>query len=452
MNYPVWDLPLLGGSILIAVIAVLHVFVAHFAIGGGLFLVLTEARAYRENDPGLLAYVKTHSLFFALVVLVFGAVSGAGIWWTIGLIQPTATSTLIHTFVWAWAIEWVFFLVEIAAAYVYYYGWDRLERRTHLTIGWIYFGAAWLSLFVINGIVAFMLTPGRWLNTRDFFDAFFNPTMLPSLVMRTASTVAIAGLYAMLTATTIPDDRQRARTMRWSGKWVLVGTAAMPLAAIWYLAVIPPLAREIPLGAAPAVTIFSGLSLLLSLWIVVVTFFGPYRHPHYANVVLVAILGFLGLGVTGVTEWVREAVRKPYIIYGYMYANSIRVADAATVNEQGILASAKWVSVRSAEEPTRLEAGRQIFRTECSACHTIDGYNGIRVLVKGWREDYLAYQVQHLNELKGFMPPFTGTEAERLALAHWLCELGRQKPFSGPLLEAHAAPADRQAPAPGVGR
>src|SRR5512133_545086 len=190
MNFPVWDVPRVGGSLLIAAIAILHVFVAHFAVGGGLFLVWTERRAYRTNDQRLLQYVRAHSRFFVLLVLVFGAVSGVGVWWIIALISPSATSVLIHSFVWAWASEWVFFFVEIAAAFVYYYGWDRLDRRTHLAVGWIYFAAAWLSLFVINGILTFMLTPGRWLATRSLADGFFNPTMLPSLVLRTAAAVA----------------------------------------------------------------------------------------------------------------------------------------------------------------------------------------------------------------------------------------------------------------------
>jgi len=78
MNYPIWDLPILGGGILIGTIAILHVFVSHFAVGGGLFLVLTERKAYRDDDPDLLAYLRTHSTFFVLVVLVFGASAGWG--------------------------------------------------------------------------------------------------------------------------------------------------------------------------------------------------------------------------------------------------------------------------------------------------------------------------------------------------------------------------------------
>ncbi len=94
----------------------------------GLFLVVTEHYAYRKNDEGLLRYLVTHSRFFILVTLVFGAVSGVGIWFTIGLISPAATSALIHIFVWGWAIEWVFFFVEIAAAIIYYQTWNRVPR------------------------------------------------------------------------------------------------------------------------------------------------------------------------------------------------------------------------------------------------------------------------------------------------------------------------------------
>jgi len=42
MNYPVWLLDTFGGGTLIALIAVVHVYVSHFAVGGGLFLVFTE--------------------------------------------------------------------------------------------------------------------------------------------------------------------------------------------------------------------------------------------------------------------------------------------------------------------------------------------------------------------------------------------------------------------------
>jgi hypothetical protein len=47
MNYPVWELQAAGGGLLIALVAVIHVYIAHFAVGGGLLLVLTEIKARR---------------------------------------------------------------------------------------------------------------------------------------------------------------------------------------------------------------------------------------------------------------------------------------------------------------------------------------------------------------------------------------------------------------------
>jgi len=423
MNYPVWEPYMLGGGMVIGIIAILHVFVSHFAVGGGLFLPLTERKAYRENNPALLEYVKSHSKFFVLVVLVFGAVSGVGIWWSIGLVNPEATATLIHVFVWGWAIEWVFFIVEIAAAFIYYYGWDRLAPQTHLRVGWIYFGSAWASLLVINGILTFMLTPGRWIETQTFASAYFNPGMLPSLVVRTAVCVALAGVYALITSSAVSDVALRNEVVRYAAQWLLIGALIIPFAGIWYISTLPRMAREISMGAAPAVTIFAGLSLFLSALVVAFTYFGPYQRPRHFNLTFAFLLAVLALSTTGVTEWVREAVRKPYIIYDYMYANSLRLADVERVREQGVLKSARWVRQHDVDPNALARTGEEVFRVECASCHTVNGYNSIRFAVKGWSWMMIDYQLAHLNELKGFMPPFVGTEAERKALGAWLASL-----------------------------
>jgi cytochrome bd-type quinol oxidase subunit 1 len=426
MNYPVWEPHIVGGGMAIGIIAILHVFVSHFAVGGGLFLPLTERKAYRENNPALLEYVKSHSKFFVLVVLVFGAVSGVGIWWNIGLVSPEATATLIHVFVWGWAIEWVFFIVEIAAAFIYYYGWDRLAPQTHLTVGWIYFGAAWASLLVINGILTFMLTPGRWIERQTFASAYFNPGMLPSLVVRTAVCLALAGVYALITSSAVRDVALRNNVVRYAAQWLLLGALLIPIAGIWYISTLPSMAREISMGGSPVVTLFAGLSILLSVLLVAFTYFGPYQRPQVFSTVFAFLLAVLALSTTGVTEWVREAVRKPYVIYGYMYSNSLRLADVRHVQEQGILSSAKWVRQHEVEPNALVRSGEQVFRVECASCHTVNGYNSIRFAVKGWDGAMIDYQLAHLNELKGFMPPFVGTEAERKALGDWLISLNRR--------------------------
>ena len=419
MNYPLWEIPFLGGSSIIASIAILHVFVSHLAIGASLLLVLTERKAYREGDDRILAYARQNARLLILLSLVLGALTGVGIWFSISLVQPSATSTLIHVFVWAWAIEWAFFLVEIVAAFVYYYAWDRLDRRTHLTVGWIYFGAAWMSLFV-----TFMLTPGDWLETRNVWDGFLNPTMLPSLVMRSGVVLALAGLYALLTASFIGEADLRSKMVRYASRWLVPAFVLLPLGGAWFFAQVPERARDLAFGGAPTVTLFLAASLVLSLIVFSFSFAGSFWQPQRFTPVFAMGLLVMGLFVTGTSEFVREAIRKPFIIYGYMYANSVLVEEVGTLRADGVLQRARWATVKKVTADNRLEAGEEYFRLQCGSCHTVEGYNAIRPLVDDWPEEFTFEQLQHLDTLKQIMPPFLGTDEERRAVAAYLASLG----------------------------
>src|ERR1700688_4738149 len=119
MNYPVWDVSLIGSGWVIGLIAIFHIMISHFAVGGGFYLPFAERKALRENRQDWLEVIKVHSKFFLILTACFGAVSGVGIWFAIGLASPESTSTLIHNFVFGWAIEWCFFIIEIATGIVY---------------------------------------------------------------------------------------------------------------------------------------------------------------------------------------------------------------------------------------------------------------------------------------------------------------------------------------------
>ena len=492
MNYPIWVLPAPG--LLIAAVAIVHVFVSHFAVGGGLFLVLAERKARREGDLPFLGFVRDLSRAFVLLTLVFGALTGVGIWFTIALVQPQATSALVTTFVWAWAIEWTFFAVEIAAAIVYYYGWDRLDARTHLRVGWIYFAAAWASLVVIAGILAFMLTSGAWVTTRRFADGFFNPTWLPMVALRTAVAVGLAGLFVLFAASFLEDAELKARVARWAGAyWIVPAAVLVPATLLWYLhaaagagvAVAEVLGAR---GAGPVAlltAVFSAVNagqpivraaarvavvgavvlvagaLALALWRA-----RRYGRPEAGLLMLV------GLASMGGSEWVREGLRKPWVLDRYMFVNGVRTsasgapaptADPFTVEalrRNGVLATARFAAVPASYRPgeaafttlppaeraaLEAEAGREIFALECSACHTQGGHLGIRRLVQGKSVaaltlvlDALARPVKADGQPTAWtdphvrlatwlgrrMPPFAGTEAEKRALAVHLARLG----------------------------
>lgn len=422
MNYPVWVVPIAGGGLLIATVAIVHVFISQFAVGSGIFLAIAGAKALREGDEGLRSYLYAYTRMLVIVSLLFGAVTGVGIWFTIGLVSPQATSVLIRTFVWGWAIEWCFFLLETSALLLYYYGWNRLDRRTHQRFAWVYAVSSYLTLAVINGIVAFMLTPGQWPATQRFWDGLFNPGYLPSLALRTAVSLTLAGLYALVTAVRMRPGVLRDKLVHWTSGWTLFSFAALPLGAAWYLAVIPARARDLVFGGAAPVSIMFLLSVAVSILLLVAAYAGPWRSPTKTSGALVALLLALGLMATGSTEWVREGIRKPWVIYGYLYTNGVFAADSTRWQNASVLQAAKWVLVRDTRDDP-LAAGQEIFRTQCMSCHTVGGYNGLRPLVGGWDQAFTAYQVQHLHRLKPYMPPFHGTDEERQALAGFLASL-----------------------------
>ena len=52
-----------------------------------------------------------------------------------------------------------------------------------------------------------MVTSGDWVTTRSFADGFFNPTYWPTVALRTAVAVGLAGLYALLAASFVKRRR-----------------------------------------------------------------------------------------------------------------------------------------------------------------------------------------------------------------------------------------------------
>jgi len=415
MNFPVWDVGF-GLPLLIALVAIPHVFIAHFAIGGGLFLAVYESVAHRRGDAALLGYVREHSRFFLILTLVFGALSGVGIWFTIGLISPAATSALIHIFVWFWAVEWVMFVVEISASLVYFYGWDRLSPKRHVQVMGVYFVAAWGSLAVINGIITFMLTPGDWLATYNVWDGFFNPTYLPSLVFRTLLTLFMAGLFAFYTGSKLADPALKERVLRIASYWSLPALILLPPTAYWYFNALPDSVTNYLAGNWKALE----LSRQAGIWSAVLAAIGvtlsPLLRPRKMERAEAVLLLAVGLVLFGSFEWEREASRKPFVIHGYMYSNGIAVPDTGRLREAGLVESIKWKH----SDPAR--RGEDLYRAACASCHSLEGYNGLarKIAERGWSEGDLEHLIPRTGLMRGAMPPFFGTEDEAEEIAAYL--------------------------------
>lgn len=410
MDYPFWELPFSYG-IMMAVIGIVHVFVSHFAIGGGLYLVVTEHFARKRNDTARLAYLESLSKFFALTTLVFGALTGVGIWFIIGLLNPQATSLLIHNFVWGWAVEWTFFLIEIAAAIIYYYGWRSMSPSNHLKVGWIYFAAAWLSLVIINGILAFMLTPGGWLETGSFWQGFFNPTYFSSLVFRTGICLLMAGLFGTVVATRMKDAGVRGSLVRYNTWWGLIGLAVMAPTFYWYWNAIPDAIRQVAELEMPTpINAINGSFVNAAMLLVLLIVFGLLIPRKYKTGIAIFTL-LVGFAYFGEFEWFRESLRKPYIVYDYMYGNAQEVAHADEYARDGLLNHIAFAGDDPASD---------LYNHTCGYCHTVNGYyHALAPWFNGTDQAFIAAMVKGTGVMKGHMPPFMGTEADAdLIAAH----------------------------------
>lgn len=440
MDYPIWDIAI-GGGVLMGIVAITHVIVSHFAIGGGLLIAVTETLAVRRNDSEMRDLAKRSSLVLILFSTVFGAISGVGIWVVAGLISPAAISALIRNFVWGWAIEWVFFIVEIVAALVYFATWNKISKRAHVMVIWIYFIAAYLSLVIINGIVTFMLTPGKWLQTGAFWDGFFNPTYFPSLLLRTGIAILMAVAFMVWPARKASAEA-RPRLNRYLGLWAVVGALISYAGYRWWEWALPESTRDLFLGDG---ALLDGLAFTrhevmwsVALFLVLSIIF-LLALPKMAKVIPLLLITIAAFSFFGSYERLREGTRKPFIIHDYMFSNGVLVDEIGELNENGMLSKARWAARVPATNS--VEMGRQVFDAQCRSCHTIDGYLSIRELAP--EDPDMTYSILYALYDQGemftalepgeavamgdlnypFMPPFVGTEEEMEALVDFIASL-----------------------------
>ncbi len=452
MHYPWWHVPFITAPMLIAAVAVIHVYVAMYAVGGGMYLAVETSFAYRTRNHDYLAYLKKHTWFFILLTVVFGAITGVGIWWTIGLASPLATETLIHTFVFGWAMEYVFFVIEIASAFIFFYYWDRLPPKTHETIGWIYAVSAWFSLLIITAITSFMLHPGGWLDNQTFWVAFWNPQTLPQTLARTGGSLLLATLYVFLHASTQSKDNPDLLHLieSRSARPGLIGAVMVTAGGVWWFLALPESARA-ALAAASALNIMMAIIFAATIVVFAMLYFGPYRNPGWVTYGFALLLFSFGLVAVGAGEFVREAVRKPFIIYNVTLGNQIFPDEIATTRQNGYLESGVWTSAYIAThypqvvdaqghideaalldlpEADRVQVGEVLFQYHCNDCHTgAVGYSAMGQLLQGWSKPMIRDLVEQPEKVRFFMPPFAGTPEEADLLTDYLYAVAR--PFPG---------------------
>ena len=455
MDYLWWHVPILTAPMLIAFIATVHVFVSHYAVGGGLFLAAETTWAHKTENRQYLDYLKSHAKFFVLLTVVFGAITGVGIWWVIGLASPLATETLIRTFVFGWAAEWVFFVVELTAAYLFLSLWDRVTPRDHCTLGWLYAGASVGTLILITGITAFMLDAGKWpeatqagMNGSAFWLGFFNPQFLPQCVARIGVALMMASTWVLFHASIfVKSEELKFLIVRRTARYVAAGVVLSAIGILWAGAILPE-AAKLSLMRAAALNVILGAGVIaagfLLFQLFILTARPQWLTPASGLAVLCAAMGILTSG-----EFIREAVRKPFILPECIYGNQVHVSKVEMLRQNGLLESGVWTKPYVTEKfPHHVDAqtgklvleqarpedekalGEIIFMHHCGGCHAQEfGYSGLGFLSTTSEKGEIAEMLPRLNSQIYSMPPWCGTAKEADLLAVYLESIAKPHPF-----------------------
>lgn len=449
MDFPLFHLDWLNDRFLIAVIAILHVFINHgLAVGFIPYITRLEQQGVMKVGPDQITDKAWDEMVYKMMKVGFiitttlGAMTGVGIWVSVSVVSPSSIASLIRVFYWAWFVEWLVFVTEVVLILIYFLTWKNSNKSLkaklrHIRFGWFLSVFSWITMAIIVSILGFMMDPGNWQTNHSLINGFTNPIYLPQLLFRTPTAMVVGGVfgYLLIMLFTKKDTLLRKAAVRQSAIWILVWAPISLLGAIYYYNAMPSAMKE-NMSTAVGTLEFSEYYNLLK-WIIagaistvlVIAIVGIWK-PGKVRFAMVLIPCVMAFGFLGIFERVREFIRKPYVIDGYMYSNLLREEDYPLYQRDGILKYAAYTSTPQVTATNKVEAGRNVFILTCSRCHTTQGINSIvgvfeNLYGKGkpFDESAVAAFTKGMHNGRTFMPPFPGNKQELEALAAYIKSL-----------------------------
>jgi hypothetical protein len=449
MDFPMFHLDWLNDRFLIAVIAILHVFINHgLAVGFIPYITWLEQKGVQNSGKDQITDLAWDNLIYKKMKVAFiitttiGAMTGVGIWFSAALVSPASIGSLIRVFYMAWFTEWIVFVTEVVLILIYFLTWKNSNtslkaKLIHIKFGWFLSIFSWITMAIIVAILGFMMDPGNWNNEKTLINGFTNPIYLPQLLFRTPTAMLVAGVFGMLLTTIfVPKGSEiRTKSIKYASKWILAWTPLAIFGAIYYWNVMPQAMKDnmaVAVGSQEFAQYYDLLKYFIvgaaSLSILLATF--ALLKPKRINFAYVIIPCLFVFGFLGIFERVREFIRKPYIIGNYMYSNLLRVEDYPLYKRDGILKHATYTSITEINDENKIEAGRDVFMLTCSRCHTTQGVNSIVYVFermygfgKPLDENSMAAYIPNMHNGRTFMPPFPGNKKELDALVAYIKHL-----------------------------
>ena len=188
------------------------------------------------------------------------------------------------------------------------------------------------------------------------------------------------------------------------------------------------------------VAVFAVVFLLL--------FVGPYRNPSWLSPGFAGSLCLFGIAAFSTGEFIREAVRKPFVSYNVVLGNQVFPEEVEGLQTTGYLNGGRWTRAYVAEHyprtivdgriqgakllrlphEDRVVLGHVLFQYHCNDCHAVsEGYSAVGPLLRGRSRKMVRSTIEHL-ETVFFMPPWSGTPEEAELLTDYLMTVRPPRP------------------------
>ena len=308
--YPTWYEPGIGSGWVIGLIATVHVLFSHTAVGAALLFTYLAYIGYRDDRPELLDFIKKYGLFLLVFSYILGSITGPGIWYSTTVGSPRGISALIHNFVWKWATEWVFFVIEVIGVYMMVYLAGKVDKGTYLRIAITFGLASFATMLAIVGILSFMMEPGRpeWFTEGGYLLGFYGDNTFSQLFIRIAFMFTITAVVGGIVVAGLKDPAFKtwlARRLAVLGiVSAVVGMALYP----WYLSTLPAQAQIVMENRIPG---YFNTAILTVLAATVVYFLFTLIKPRMLTA------GLAGFATVEVAPLVKQIGAKACFFDGF---------------------------------------------------------------------------------------------------------------------------------------
>ena len=118
-----------------------------------------------------------------------------------------------------------------------------------------------------------------------------------------------------------------------SARPALLGAVLVTVGGLAWYAFLPAVGRRQRCQSAAVLNILMALIFALTVIVFFLLYFGPYRNPGWLSPGFAGSLCLFGIAAFATGEFIREAVRKPFVVYNVVLGNQScrqRSRDART--------------------------------------------------------------------------------------------------------------------------